>query len=134
MEKIVNIVYTSPLERVENKHINTRVVYTNSYDEEINKKTCFLRSDLVLLGNTPDSKEEEAFCSWYLIDTLGVDNFATLTGDTKLSLMGTFTKEQMNYIFKTINKSPFNVTVLSESNECPSFRIAQELLKRQAND
>lgn len=106
---IFSCIYASPDKEVE-ASVNQKVVYTNAYDTKTNIKYCTLRSDVVILGS--GCEDEEAFCEWYFIKTVGVKNFDGIKWPQRVSFLGEFTDEEMTKVTKTLVSSEQDIMIL----------------------
>ena len=123
-----NIIYTGPNDLLPAED-RTKVIYTNSYYKETNLKYCLLRSDVVILGK--DSTKEKTFCDWYGIDTQERSTFDMPVDVTKLSLVGKFSREDLNILFTLLAKVKKDFTIYSTDPDSPASKIAKALIRRK---
>ena len=123
-----NIIYASPNELLPAKD-RIKVIYTNSYYKETNLKYCLLRSDVVILGE--DSAKEKIFCDWYGIETQEFNTFVMPEEVTKLSLVGKFSRGDLNTLFILLAKVKKDLTIYSTDPDSPASKIAKALIRRK---
>ena len=123
-----NIIYTGQNDLMPVKE-NIKVIYTNSYYKETNLKYCLLRSDVVILGE--DSAKEKIFCDWYGIDTQEFNTFSMPEEVTKLSLVGKFSREDLNILFTRLAKVKKDLTIYSTDPNSPASKIVKALIRRK---
>ncbi len=123
-----NIIYSGPNDLIPAEE-NTKVIYTNSYYKETNLKYCLLRSDVVILGK--DSTKEKTFCDWYGIDTQERSTFDMPVDVTKLSLVGKFSREDLNALYTRLVKIRKDLTIYSTDLDSPASRLAKALIRKK---
>jgi|TARA_B100000315_G_scaffold67907_1_gene61824 hypothetical protein len=123
-----NIIYTGPNDLLPAED-RTKVIYTNSYYKETNLKYCLLRSGVVILGE--DSTKEKIFCDWYGIDTQEVNTFDMPQDVTKISLVGKFSRGDLNTLFILLSKVKKDLTIYSTDPDSPASKIAKALIRRK---
>ena len=126
---ISSVLYTSPETSLVNKTIN-QIIYTNSYNKDINLQYCMLRSDLVIL--TEVNKKLEEWCSWYMIPFQKVltEVPASLFNNVnRVTLIESSNRDALNSIFKLLKTIPSsqNLTVFANCVENPGIKMATAL-------
>jgi len=129
---ITNLLYTSPHTIIEDNTID--VVYTNTLNQDINRRYAMLRSDIVLL--TESNKDLEQECKWLKIPCVNLQNVSKLleesTTITRFYIDVTDNREILNKLYTLL--SPLakerNICILSESIDSASIKLGKAIKER----
>jgi len=125
---INSILYIAPSYLVETNNL-IEVIYTNSYNKDINLKYCMLRSDLVIF--TENNNELEEWCTWYQIPFKVVTDVSAslLDGIYKITIIDSKNNDILNSIFSLLRKKTkeIDLTIFANCLKNPGIKMALAL-------
>tara|TARA_B100000131_G_scaffold237063_1_gene229112 strand:- start:242 stop:628 length:387 start_codon:yes stop_codon:yes gene_type:complete len=125
---IKNIIYASP--HSEDISTDSKVIYTNSINETINRRYCILRSELVILLDKDVELQKE--CEWLDIPWIFLQDISKLQGNRFYifsKLLQRHTLNEMYSILKPLAEEK-DITIFSEGSKAAGTLVATAIKER----